>query len=748
MKNKKKEQLLIKIGDFIVNFRYLFLILFIGLFVFCFININNVKVNDSIVSYLPDKTETKSGLNIMEDEFGNLVTMKLMVSNLSLDKASNLKEKIVKIKGIDVVSFSGKEDSYKDKKALYTIQIIDATDDEINKITKEIKKIVQDESFSLYSEYFEDPTAGITIVLLLAIVVIIVILFVTSKTYFEPVIAFIIFLFSIVLNMGSNFLLGEISYITKSIAVILQLALSIDYVIIFMNQFMKEIGDTDDKLLAVKKTTSKAMPEIFASSLTTISGLMALVFMKLKIGGDIGIVLSKGIIWSLLTVILLMPCLLLLFSNVIIKLKRKEKNRNLDSLNQFIVSKRKILLLVFLILVLISAFLSTKYQFAYNASSVKSIKVSENVGALNQIENTFGKENMLVVLIKNKNKNYQNERILTEKLREVEDVTSVTSIGGYEFKEGIYLGSEMNYKDFSKLLEINPDMSLKLYKLYASQNEEIEKLSDIDNYKVTVIEWIHFLSKPEQSSLLNNEIKSKIYGSASMIEQSMSLLESDEYTRFILNLDIESESDEINDVVKNIRNVSEKYYDDVILVGNSINAIDLESSFTSDNMIITGITIAFIAVILLFSFKSFGITLLLILTIEGSILINFGITALLGGKIFFMSYVVVSAIQMGATIDYAIVIASRYLKLRQKYDKKEALIGTLSDSLPAVITSGLILLISGFLIGFISTSSVISSIGIFLGVGTLISLIATIFVLPAILYAGDTFIKKTTLAKK
>ncbi len=141
-------------------------------------------------------------------------------------------------------------------------------------------------------------------------------------------------------------------------------------------------------------------------------------------------------------------------------------------------------------------------------------------------------------------------------------------------------------------------------------------------------------------------------------------------------------------------------------------------------------------------------TILLILAIEGSILINFGIIALTKQPMFFMGYVVVSAIQMGATIDYAIVIASRYRDLRKKMYKKEAIIGTLNDRLPAVFTSDLILVISGFLIGFISKSAVISQIGLYLGLGTLISLITTIFVLPAILYVFDSFIAKTTFKKK
>lgn len=271
-KKPKNQKLLVKLGDFITNHRYLFLILFLGLSVFCIFNIKNVTINESIVSYLPD------------------------------------------------------ESSYKDGKALYTIELDEASDEELTQVKTDLENVVADEEYSIYSEAFDDSMDGIGLALGLSVIVVVVILLVTSKTYFEPVIAFIVFAISIVLNMGSNFIFGEISYITQSIAVIMQLALSIDYIIIFMNQFMKEIGDTDDKILAIKKTVTKTIPEIFASSLTTISGLLALVFMQLKIGEDIGLVLSKGIICSLLTVIFVMPSLLAIFTKVILKLKKERKS--------------------------------------------------------------------------------------------------------------------------------------------------------------------------------------------------------------------------------------------------------------------------------------------------------------------------------------------------------------------------------------------------------------------------------------
>lgn len=363
-KKKENKNLLIKLGDFITNYRYIFLTIFLGLFIFCFININNVKINDSIVSYLPDNTETKRGINIMEEEFGSLNTIKLMINNISLEEAEELVTKLNKVDKVETVLFDNTK-SYKEDSALYTIELDEVEDEEIATVKDNIEKVVIDKDYDIYSESFEDATDGIDIALLLAVVVIIVILLITSKTYFEPVIAFIIFIISIVLNMGTNFLLQEISYITKAIAVILQLALSIDYVIIFMNQFMKEINDTDNKVLAIKKTVSKAMLEIFASSLTTISGLLALTFMQLKIGGDIGIVLSKGIICSLLTVILVMPSLLAIFTNIIIKLKKQEKNKitKLTTLSEFILKSRKVLLPVFVVLVIISTFLISNYKY-------------------------------------------------------------------------------------------------------------------------------------------------------------------------------------------------------------------------------------------------------------------------------------------------------------------------------------------------------------------------------------------------
>jgi len=736
-----KDKLLIKLGDFITKYRYLFFLLFLILFIIGVININNVKVNESLTDYLPSNTETKEGLKVMEKEFGTLSSINVMIKDVSAEDANSYYEKIKSINNVDIVMYKNNDSYYKDNNALYKIELVNKSKEEAHEVANDIKDEIKDKEVYIYSDKFEDPTEGVTLVLILSIFVIVAILLITAKTYFEPVIAFIIFLISIVLNMGSNFIFSEISYITKAIAVVLQLALSIDYVIIFMNQYMKEISDTDDKLLAIKKTISKSTSEIVASSLTTIAGLIALVFMQLKIGGDIGIVLSKGILCSLLTVILIMPILLDVFKNQIIKFKKKSKRKTngaLASLTNFIIKYKKVLLPIYVVLIIISIICIPKYNYVYAIDSIDSINLSSNVKSLKKQQEVFGKDNPLIILVKNEDKDFNKELEFTNKLKSIDGVKNAVSAGSYEISNNVYLGSKINYQQASIMFNMDKNKAKELFMVYALSNNELDSAKKIDSYGVSIANLFNFALK----NIGSLSVDSNTIVTVSKLMKSYSFLESNNYSRIVLELNSDTESDYTNEVIDSIRKETNNYYSDSLLVGSSINANDLKDTFTNDNLIITFVTIIFIAIILLFTFKSIWMALLLILTIEGSILVNFAIVSLLGLKIFFMSYIVVSAIQMGATIDYAIVVANRYQQLRLKKGKDESLKITLHDRLSAIITSGLILLTAGFLVGTITTSSVISSIGFFLGLGTLISLLATMLFLPAILYTFDKYIVK------
>lgn len=743
-----KKNFLVKLGDFIVNFRYLFLAIFAVLAVICTININNAKVNYDITSYLKDDTETKIGIDLMKKEFGELNQMQVLLTDISYDDALDKVEQIRNIDNVENVSFNNTKDYYKNNNALIVVELGNVSDNIKGKVEDKIEHIVDDSEYYIYVENNEDAVNGMNTIFLVVVLIIVAVLLLTSKSYFNIVLAFIVFGISILLNMGSNFLLGEISYITKSIAIVLQLGLSLDYLIIFLNHHMKEVKDDDNLILAVKKTVTKSVKEIFASSLTTIAGLIALVFMQLKIGGDIGIVMSKGIVCSMLTVILLLPCLLIIFNKPIMKLEHKNFVPNTKKLSRFILKSRKALLPIFIIIVLSAVYLMGKYNYVYNVYSVKSITKSDTQIALDKIESNFGNHNRLVILVENKDKDYNKELELFSELSKNENILSMTSIGSQEIGNNIYLGSKLDYNTLAQVLNITPELSLNLYKYYANENNELDKLANINEYKITMMDLIYFLEDNQDKLPLSDDMKLMIDNYYNTIDNSINLLESDNYSRFILELKTDVEGDETFELLDDIKDVTNKYYGSSTLVGESVSARDLSDTFSHDNLIITLITIVFIALILLCTFKSLGMTLLLILTIEGSILINFEITTLMGGNIFFMSYIVVSAIQMGATIDYAIVMSSRYLALRNKMNKKDAMIGALTDSTPAIITSGLILTASGFLIGFISDSGVISSIGMALGCGTLISMICTIFILPAILFVCDKFIKITTFSKR
>ena len=224
-------------------------------------------------------------------------------------------------------------------------------------------------------------------------------------------------------------------------------------------------------------------------------------------------------------------------------------------------------------------------------------------------------------------------------------------------------------------------------------------------------------------------------------------LQGEHYSRFVLDLDMPTEGQEVYDAMEEIRGIAGDYYGNgkVLLAGTATSSHDLEESFSTDNIIISVLTALFVMMILFFTFQSAGLPVLLVLTIQGSIWINFSVPAIQGQGTYFIGYLIVSAIQMGATIDYAIVISSRYMQLKYEESLQDAITDTINQAFPTIFTSGTIMTCSGFLIGNISTDATVSSLGIALGRGTLISIILVIFVLPQILLFGDFIIEKTSL---
>lgn len=752
MQEKRTESPMTKVARFIVDKRKAFYLVFIAAFVFCAASINKVQVNNDITSYLPAQTETRRGLTIMDEEFITLGSANVMVSNVTYQTALDLSHKLENIEGVSEVAFDGTEEHYKNSSALFTIsfdgeETDPATVEAMNEVLAALEgydvysstQIGRDESATLQQE--------MTVILAIAAVVIVVVLLFTSKSYMEVPVYLIVFAAAAVLNMGTNFIFGTISFITNSIAVVLQLALAIDYAIIFCHRYMEERDNGLDPREADIAALSKAIVEISSSSLTTISGLVALMLMQLRIGFDMGIVLSKGIVCSMLCVFLLMPGLLMLFSGPIDRTRHRNLVPKINFWGKAVVRLRYILPPIFLVVVVAGAVLSSHCDYVFDTNDTDFDNKPAWRIADEKVTDTFGKKNTIAVLVPRGD--YNKEKYVLERVSQLPQVTQATGLANIEVEDGRMLTDEMNPRQFSELAGVDIELARLLYQAYGLSVEEYGAIfQDPDDYSVPLIDVFEFLLDQKDKGVVNltGEQADKVDDLQERLDVGLEQLRGEHWSRLVFIADVPTEGDETYALLDEIRSIAQEYYgDDVILVGNSTNAFDLASSFSGDNMKISILTALFVMVILLFTFKSAGLPILLVLTIQGSIWINFSVPVLTGTNLFFLSYLVVSSIQMGATIDYAIVITNRYMELKTEMERKQAAVEALSQSFPTILTSGTIMAVAGFLIGGISTDATIGSVGQTLGRGTVTSIILVMTVLPQLLMLGDALIERTAI---
>ena len=752
MQEKRTESPMTKIARFIVDKRKAFYLIFIAAFLFCAASINKVQINNDITSYLPAQTETRRGLTIMEEEFITLGSANVMVSNVTYETALELSEKLEGISGVSEVVFDDTQEHYKQSSALFTIsfdaeETDPATIEAMNQVLAALDgydvyastQIGRDESVTLQQE--------MTVILLIAAVVIVVVLLFTSKSYMEVPVYLIVFVVAAVLNMGTNFLFGTISFITNSIAVVLQLALAIDYAIIFCHRYMEERDNGLDPREADISALSKAIVEISSSSLTTISGMVTLMLMQLRIGFDMGIVLSKGIICSMLCVFLLMPGLLMLFSGPIDRTRHRSLVPKINFWGKVIVRLRYVMPPVFLVIVAASAILSARCDYVFDANDTDFDNKPDWRIADEKVADTFGSKNTIAVLVPQGD--YEKEQHILERVALLPQVTQATGLANIEVEDDWMLTDELNPRQFSELAGVGIERARLLYQAYGLSVEEYGAIfQDPDDYSVPLIDVFEFLLEQKDKGVvsLTGEQADKVDDLQEQLDVGLEQLRGEHWSRLVFVADVPTEGDDTYALLDQIRAIAQTYYgDDVILVGNSTNAFDLANSFAGDNLKISILTALFVMVILLFTFKSAGLPILLVLTIQGSIWINFSVPVLTDTNLFFLSYLVVSSIQMGATIDYAIVITNRYLELKGSMERKQAAVEALSQSFPTILTSGTIMAVAGFLIGGISTDATIGSVGQTLGRGTVTSIILVMTVLPQFLMLGDALIERTAI---
>ena len=748
---------MIKLSAFIVDKRKGFYLIFIVLIVYSLINMGRVKVNNDLTTYLPGTTETRQGIDLMNEEFTTYGSARIVVCNITLDKAKELADEIEALGGVSMVDFDDTESHYHDMEALYDVTFTDVSNSEA---TQGYLNGVLDH-LADYDTYYssdigqekrdaDDLANDMVIIMILVAVVVVVVLLFTSTTYAEVPVYIMTFGAAALLNKGTNPWFGEISFVTNSIAVVLQLALAVDYAIILANRFKEEHEDKDARE-AVIVALSKAIPEISSSSLTTVSGMVAMMFMQFRIGYDMGIILAKAIVLSLLSVFLLMPGLLLSFSKAIDKTHHKNFVPKITFIGKFDVATRFVMPFILIAGVVAGMIISGKVQYVYDMNSLKSSTMSENKFSAHMVDEQFGKVNQLAVIIPNGD--YEKEANLLGMLSAMPEVDSAMGLANIDAMDGYKLTDKLTPRQFSELFDLDIEVAKLIYSAYATQNSEYGALiKGVENYKVPFIDMFMFIydQKTSGNITLDGDTEETINEAYEKINIAKKQLMGENFSRLVLKLNVPLEGEETYNTLEKIRSTAALYYDkeSIKLAGNSTSDKDLSASFATDNLLISILTAVFVMVILLFTFQSAGIPVLLVVTIQGSIWINFSIPYLQNDVVYFLGYLVVSAIQMGATIDYAIVITSRYMDLKTYMPIKEAIVESLNEAFPTIVTSGSMMVASGFIISAVSSNPVVAAIGLALGRGTLTSIVMVLFALPQTLLIGDIIIEKTAFTLK
>ena len=695
-------------------------------------------VNYNLASYLPAESISKQGYDLYAEKFEGLNSAKVMVY-LSEDKdAAYYMDKFNSIKEDSggIVTDVTQNGSIGDT-ALYIFTFTKrGADPEMKDILADIRESAGENAAICGSVINDEATAGymsdvsVTATAILVPVVIILVIL-TTRSYLSTVFVLLTLGVSIVMNLGTNFILGEVSYITQGIAIALQLAITLDYAIFMIHEYerQKESGKTpeDAVISAMKRTFSS----VFAAALTTLSGFVALLFMRFSIGKDIGLVFIKGVFLSFLCVIFMLPALLLIFDRAIRRAEHK------PFMPKFVRSAKGIFkaryVFVFLIFLLIPALiLQNKNDYVFGSSGMISGEGVPSYEAKLEIDEVYGRQNQLIVLYKDRDPDAEFavadellklkfddgrpmfDSVLTSSAAKQMIVTAAnTSIN--QMLPGITL--EIGYADS-----------------YPELLTEIQRAAVSAGLPESIVEMF-LQNSTEQLSQLEAAYKT--------IDDNFT---SDGYSRMILTSDSFEEGDEAFAMYEAMLRVLDgnENFSGYLTVGETPSAYDIKDTMLSDYNWISAISAALVFLIILVTFRSVSIPILLMAPIYTGIYINAAIPALTGSSTVFLGMLVVSMIHLGATIDYAILYANKYMYYRKTSDKKEAFVKSLSESIGSILISAVALTVAGFAIGFSSSLPATRVMGMMIGRAGILSAFFTIFVLPGILYLCDPIIRKTT----
>lgn len=734
-------------SEWIVDHYRLFFVVFAALLVFSAVASGWVKVENDVAAYLPADSETRQGLDIMEQEFQTYGSAKILLRDTDADAAAATAEQIRAVDGVDSCTYTMNDTG----SALLSVSLSDLEgSDTCAQTVQALRDLLDGSGAYIYSAEgysISDQINGeVRGLLVIVAIILVTVLTFTSSTYAEVPILLITFLAAALINKGTNFVFGTISFVSNAVAILLQLAMSVDYAIIFCNRY-KQAHETLPVREAVIESLEKSITVISSSSLTTIAGLVAMTFMKFGLGRDLGIVLIKAILISMLTVFLLMPGLLLKLGPAMDKTKHRNFVPKISGVGRLAWRTRRVVPLVFAAVLVVACIGANRVSYVYSEAPLKMHNADVNRTASQAITDDFGDETVLAVVVPAGD--YTQEAALLDALSALPEVKSAVGIAGTEAAGGYRLADAVDYRTFAQLGGADSTSAQALFALYAAENGAAQTAAqDLSGYQVPLLKLFEFLNDKiaDGTVTLSAAQAAQVTALSSQLERASAQLEGTSYHRLVLTLAAASDGDETFALLDRIHAVVHQYYPtDSYLVGDAMSAYGSEQTFTQDNVMVSAMSILMVMLVLLFTFRSLGMPILLTLVIQGSIWINFGITVLTGEYVLFMVYLVASAIQMGCNVDYAIVVASHYTEARADHGPREAMITALNLAFPTIITSGTMLISAGLLIGARVSSGAVAGMGRFVGVGSLITVFLVLFVLPQLLLLGDTFVRRTAL---
>lgn len=644
-----------------------------------------VSVNYDMKDYLPKDSPSTEAIDVMEEEFeGAVPDTDVMMQDVTIQEALAFKEELSAIDGvsdvtwlddavdmktpIEMIDEETVETYYKDGNALFSFSIRDG--DEVE-ITDEIYELIGEDN-AMIGEALNTATqqkmafSETMFAASLLVPVIIIILILSTTSWLEPVFFLTAIGVSVLINLGTNIFLGEISFVTQSVAPILQLAVSLDYAIFLLHSFQDYRDEGIEPKEAMRLAMKRSFPAIIASASTTFFGFIALTFMNFEIGSDLGLNLVKGIVLSFISVIIFLPALTLMFYKWIDKTQHKPIIPKFKNVGKYVM-KWKVPVVILVALLIVPTFMAqSKTSFIYGiGEQPEDTRAGSDE---KEIESIFGKNTQIVLLVPK----------------------------GDVAKE-------------AKLVQ------------------DLDEVSDVKH----ALAYVTTVSAAIPEEYLEEDVTEQFY--------------SDHYSRVILTTDEEAEGDNAFSIIEEVQENAENYYgDDYYTLGESVTLYDMKNVVQKDNKLVNILTVVTIALVLLVTFKSISFPVLLLLTIQSSVWINLSVPYFTNSSLVFVGYLIVSTVQLAATVDYAILLTVEYRENRKKMHALPAIKQTLDEKLFAIIISASILSSVGFILWITSTNPVVSSIGLLLGRGALLAFTMVILLLPAMLVMLDKLIDKTS----